>query len=277
MLRLLKIEWNKIYYYKTARIFTILYFVMLVITGVFLAYFEIDLNGIGFNFAKLGMFDFPIVWQNVTWFSAISKIFIAVIIVTNITNEYSNRTLKQNLIDGLSKTEFLCSKLLTNLLLATFSTLIVFAIALILGFVFSTDNENIFKGVGFVLAYFVKLILFFTICTCLSILFRKSAFALLSVIVLQVFEAVIWIIEIIIRKLILLENFQKVDHFYSNYLPLSTSYNLINFSEFEPYRLIQGGAPFLYSSIEWKYVVLAIFYIGIFVFFSYRLLKKRDL
>src|SRR5690606_10806030 len=111
MIRLLKIEWNKIYYYKTAWIFTILYFVMLMILGGSLSVIKPEVGGIKLNLSKLGMFEFPVIWQNLTYLFAIAKIFLAVIIVTNVTNEYSNGTLKQNLIDGLGKKELIASKI----------------------------------------------------------------------------------------------------------------------------------------------------------------------
>src|SRR5690606_27867356 len=147
MLRLLKIEWNKIYYYKTTRIFTLISFGMLIAVGIILAFIKPEIGGMKLDIAQLGMFDFPEVWQTITYLVAIAKIFIAVIIITNVTNEYSNRTLKQNLIDGLSKKEFLTSKFFTNVIFATLSTIFVFGIALILGLVFSSNKENIFKGI----------------------------------------------------------------------------------------------------------------------------------
>ena len=44
-------------------------------------------------------------------------------------NEYSNKTLKQNLIDGLSKKEFVLSKFYTVVLFALMSTVFVFFVS----------------------------------------------------------------------------------------------------------------------------------------------------
>ena len=277
MLRLLKIEWNKIYYYKTARIFTILYFAMLVIIGLALANFEFKLNGIGFKFSKLGMFNFPVVWQNITWFSALAKIFIAIIVITNVTNEYSSRTLKQNLIDGLSKKEFLVSKVLSNTVLAILSTILVFLISLILGCFFSEEKSNVFQGMGFVLMYFIKLFFFLSMCLFFSFLLRKNAFAFLGIVVFQIIEVIFWVSEILIRKLVFHQDFTSFDGFVSNYLPLNSCYNLISFADFSPGRFLMGEAPFRYTEIDFKYIPVAIVYSFVFLFLSYRLLKKRDL
>lgn len=278
MLRLLKIEWNKIYYYKTARIFTIIYFGILVAVGLILAFIKPEIGGMKLDIAKLGMFNFPEVWQNITYLVAIAKIFIAVIIITNITNEYSNRTLKQNLIDGLSKKEFLTSKILTNLVFATLSTLFVFGISLILGLVFSSSKEHIFKGIEFVGTYFLKLNLFFSICLFLSLLLRKSAFAFLGLIVLWMVEGMISTVEVLIKAWVGgFENIDPYGFYISNYLPLNTSSKLIDFPQIKIEGFVMGGSVFQYKTVDWTFIIAALVYIVIFLFLSYRLLKKRDL
>src|SRR5690606_15847997 len=278
MLRLLKIEWNKIYYYKTTRIFTLIYFGMLVAVGLILAYIKPTIGGMKLDIAKLGMFNFPEVWQNITYLVAIAKIFIAVIIITNVTNEYSNRTLKQNLIDGLSKKEFLTSKILTNIIFSTLSTIFVFGIALVLGLVFSDTKENIFKGIEFVGTYFLKLNLFFSICLFLSILLRKSAFAFLGLIVLWMIEGMISTGEVLIKAWMGgFENIDPYGFYISNYLPLNTSSKLIDFPQMKLEGFVMGGSIFAYKTVDWTFVVAALIYIAIFTFLSFRLLKKRDL
>lgn len=279
MLRLLKIEWNKIYYYKTARIFTIIYFAMLILVGLILSFIKPEIGGMKLDIAKLGMFNFPEIWQNITYLVAIGKIFIAVIIITNITNEYSNRTLKQNLIDGLSKKEFLASKVLSNLVFATLSTIFVFGIALILGLVFSQTPEMTFKGIEFVGTYFLKLNLFFTICLFLSLLLRKSAFAFLGLIVLWMIEGAISTAEVLLKAWMGtgFENIDPYGFYISNYLPLNVSSKLIDFPKMNLEGFVMGGSIFQYTTIDWTFVVAAIIYIAIFLFLSFRLLKKRDL
>jgi len=51
-------------------------------------------------------------------------------------NEYSYGTLKQNLIDGMSKKEFILSKFITVVAFSIVSTLFVFITSLILGLIF---------------------------------------------------------------------------------------------------------------------------------------------
>lgn len=279
MLRLLKIEWNKIFYYKATRTFTILYFLILVVIGVILGNIKPEIGGIKLNIAKLGTFDFPEIWQNITYLVAIAKIFIAVIIITNITNEYSNRTLKQNLIDGMSKKEFLSSKVMVNVIFALLSSVFVFGIALVLGKIFSSSGENPMKNVEFVVYYFLKLNLFFSICLFLAIWLRKTAFAFLGLIVLWMGEGAITLVEVLTRAWIGtgLENINPEAFNYTNYLPLNVSSNLIKAPRINPEGFVMGGTIFGIRETEISYVIAALIYMLIFTGLSYWLLKKRDL
>ncbi|HLV24007.1 MAG TPA: ABC transporter permease [Moheibacter sp.] len=280
MLRLLKIEWNKIYYYKTARIFTILYFVMLIILGGSLAVIKPDVGGVKLNLAKLGMFEYPVIWQNLTYLFAIAKVFLAVIIITNVTNEYSNGTLKQNLIDGFSKSEMLKSKILTILVFAIFSSVFVFLIIFVLGqFVFSNENSFV-NGIEYIGMYFLKLLTFFSICLFFSFFLRKSAFALLGVVVWWMIEKGLGVVEFFWKAMRQDWDFEKVNpkgFWLTEYLPLNASANLITLPKFNPLNFQNGKPVFELVNVDWTFIIAALVYTALFLFFSYRLLKKRDL
>lgn len=279
MFKLLKIEWTKLYYYRATKIFTLLYFVSLIFIGVILAFIKPEVGGVKLNLAKLGMFNFPVVWQNIAYIVAILKIFLAVIIIMNITNEYGNRTLKQNLIDGLSKKEFLGAKILTNLLFAFFSTLFVMGLSIVLGLIFSESGNGLWEGVGMAAMYFLKLILFFSLCMFLAVLLKKTAFAFLGIIVLWMVEGVITVAEVLIRALLgggLMEVSQNA-FLVSNYLPLNVSSRLIEFPKLDVSGFVMGGSIFNYNPTHWPYILAAVVYTLIFIFLSYSLLKRRDL
>lgn len=279
MMKLLKIEWNKIFYYKATLTFTIIYFVLLIAGGFILANIKPTIGGIKVNIVKMGAFDFPVIWQNITYLVSILKIFIAVIIITNVTSEYSNNTLKQNLIDGLSKKEFLTSKILTSIIFAILSTIFVFFIALTLGLMFSKGNESMFKGIEFIFAYFLKLNLFFSICLFLSVWLRKTAFAFLGLIVWWMVEGMISAVEVLVKSFLGdgLKSINPYDFYISNYLPMNASSKLIDFPSINTEGFLLGGSIFKYSTVNISFVIVSLVYIGIFLLLSYWLLKKRDL
>ncbi|HNR85739.1 MAG TPA: ABC transporter permease subunit [Taishania sp.] len=276
MKRLLAIEWYKLFYYKSTRIFTLLYFALLVVMGVVLAFIEPTIGGVKLDIVQLGFFKFPAFWQNITYLVAIGKMFLAIILILNITNEYANGTLKQNLIDGLSKKEFILSKLYSTLLLVIVSTIFVLGIALVLGASFSGFSAITVQGMDFILAYFVKLVFFFSFCMFLAFLLRKSALSLLGLVVWWVIEAVLRTIESVS-----LLNSGKIDDQHpfllTNYLPLGASSNLIGFPKVKIEGFITGQSIFEYQPVDWSYMLVTCLYAILFGWLSYKLIQKRDL
>ena len=108
MKRLLSIELQKITKNRSSKVLTIIYFLLLSLITL-IASIEFDLGPIHINVAEQGIFNFPFIWHFNTYFADFLKIFLAVVIVSMMANEYSYGTLKQNLIDGMSKKEFIIS------------------------------------------------------------------------------------------------------------------------------------------------------------------------
>lgn len=268
MNRLLAIEWNKLFYNKTTRNFTIIYFLILALGGVIIATIKPDVGGMKLNMVQLGTFNFPVIWQNIAYILAIAKIFLAVIIISNITTEYENSTFKQNLIDGLTKREFLISKLLSNVVLAVISTAFILVITLILGLLFSKTDTSFYVGMQYVGTYFLKLVLFFTICSTLAILLKRTAYAFLGLFAYWMLEGILKIVD----DFVIDASFS-----FANYLPLATSNKLVPAPDFSLQDFILSQGAFHITPMNWVYVLLAIVYIFAFALLSNFILKKRDL
>ena len=193
MKRLLQIEYIKLWNNRSSRFLILAYFALLTSIAL-IAAIKFDIGPIQFHLAEQGIFNFPYIWHFNTYVAAIFKLFLAIVIVSMMSNEYSNKTIKQNLIDGLSKKEFIASKFVTVLVFAGISTLFVFVVSLILGGVYSDYNELsiVFSDLEFLLAFFVKLVGFFSFCLFLGILVKRSAFALGFLIIWAILEQVIF-------------------------------------------------------------------------------------
>ena len=277
MKRLLTIEWLKIFHYRTAWIFIVLYFVLLVLMGFVIPQFKPEMNGNKIDFQKFGAYNFPVIWQNITYFAAIGKVFLAVIIITNITNEYSNRTLKQNLIDGLSKKEFLISKLLTVGILTILSTVVVFGITLFLGSQNSTVTpDSMFSGIEYMGVYALKLAFVLSFVMLLSFLFQKSSFAILMFVVWPIIESILGGIEHYFRQNMLMQNIREVT-LWTDFLPLKTSAALIELPTVNIELILQNQPIFEMKPLNETAIVLTFVYLAITIYLSYFLLKKRDL
>ena len=124
MFRLLAIEFHKLKYNRASKILSIIYFALLTSIAL-IASIKFDIGPIKFHLAEEGIFNFPYIWHFNTYVASIFKFFFLLVIVSMMANEYSHKTLKQNLIDGLSKKEFILSKFYTVIAFAFLSTVFV--------------------------------------------------------------------------------------------------------------------------------------------------------
>jgi ABC-type transport system involved in multi-copper enzyme maturation permease subunit len=278
MNRLISIELQKIWKNKASRVLTLTYFILLSFIAL-IASIKFDIGVIKFHLAEMGIFNFPFIWHFNTYIAAWLKFFLAIVIVSMMANEYSYGTLKQNLIDGLSKKEFILSKFLTVVVFALFSTIFIFVMSLILGLSFSSYTEFgiVFSDLDYLLAFFVKLTGFFSFCLFLGILVKRSAFALGFLLVWSIFEA-------IAKGVLVFKIFPEstIGYTIMKFFPLEAMSNLIvePFTRLSVIRNIgtQMGVDNIKDyDVHFSSIIIVSIWTFLFVYFSYKLLKNRDL
>ncbi|ESU22377.1 ABC transporter permease [Flavobacterium enshiense DK69] len=278
MNRLLNIELQKLWKNNASRVLIITYFVLICFISL-VASIKFDLGPFKFNAADSGIFNFPYIWHFNTYFVAWLKLFLAVVIVSMIANEYSYGTLKQNLIDGMSKKEFILSKFITVLLFAGISTVFVFIVTLILGYSFSSYNEIgiVFSDLEYLMAYFIKLVAFFSFCLFLGILIKRSAFALGFLMLWFFIEKITYGI---MGKFIF-DDFDKANSIFK-FFPLESMSNLIiepisrlNFIKTVSTQI--GVENIKDYSVHFSSIFIVLIWTVIFVVMSFKILRDRDL
>ena len=277
MLRLLQIEFIKLWNNNASKVLIISYFVLILCMAL-IAAIKFDIGPIQFHVAEQGIFNFTYIWHLNTWIASGLKLFFAIVIVSMMANEYSNKTLKQNLIDGLSKKEFIASKFLTVFAFSVISTLFVFIVSLVLGLFYSdfTEVSIIFSDLEYLLAYFIKLLGFFSFCLFLGILVKRSAFALGFLIIWFAIE------NLGIRFLVWWLAGKEASASVMKFLPLESMSNLIKepASRFKAVQSMveQVGEQFNKDyAVHFYEILIVACWTAIFIYLSYALLKKRDL
>ena len=283
MKRLLSIEFQKIWKNKASRVLVLTYFVLLSFIAL-IASIKFSIGNFEIRIADQGIFNFPYIWHFNTYVAAFFKIFLAIVIVSMMANEYTYGTLKQNLIDGLSKKEFVLSKFLVVGTFAITSTLFIFILSLILGYSFSSYNETaiVFSDLEYLLAFLVKLLGFFSFCLFLGILVKRSAFALGFLFVWFVIEKVSYGI----LKFGILDGNSKNEDFADklfDFFPLEAMSNLISepITRLNAVKTIEttiGGEQVLRDyNIHFSQISIVLVWTIIFILTSYYIVKKRDL
>lgn len=280
MLRLLSIEFHKLKYNRASKTLSIIYFGLLLSIAL-VTTIKFEFGDFKLHLADQGIFNFPYIWHFNTYMAAIFKFFLLLVIVSMVSDEYSYKTLKQNLIDGLSKKEFILSKFYTVIAFSLISTVFVFVISLILGLMYSDYNELsiILTDLEYLVAFFTKLVGFFSMGLFFGILVKRAAFA--------VGTMVVWFIgEGIFKGYLLwgfgdLNNTSNTVEFILQLLPGEAISNLITqpFSRLGAVKTLANtmGKTFDKPEVELSAIFIVFVWTFIFIYLSYTLLKKRDL
>lgn len=126
------------------------------------------------------VFAFPEVWHSVAYLCGFFVLVPIFLVVMLITNEYSFKTHKQNIIDGWSKEEFMVGKLLSVSIISVVATVMFSITALIFGIVSKSEGvtASMTAGLGYILLFFLETFAHLSIAFMLGLLCKKAIMAL---------------------------------------------------------------------------------------------------
>lgn len=272
MLRLLQIEWIKARNSRSFKVLTIIWLIAFFIlpygVSLFLDFLEskgIDnLDILNISMSQLPIFDFVDIWQNLAYLYKMITIFLCFIIIVNVSSEFRNKTIRQNVIDGMSKREFILGKMLLIVAFSLLASILLTVIGLITGYSLSpvTDFSSVMENINFVGAYFLHLVYHLTFCLFITILIKRSGL----VIALLIFYT--YILESI-GSIILIDGMKK--EWIANLLPLNVSWNII------PRPIEKYGLVDIQDYVGLYDTGIAMLFLIVFASSSYFLITKRDL
>jgi ABC-type transport system involved in multi-copper enzyme maturation permease subunit len=95
-----------------------------------------------------------------------------------LTNEYNYRTNRQNVIDGLSRTQFAASKLLLMTIFAILTTVVTFITVIVVGLHVSPNTSSLWNNISFIGYFFVQSIIYLLAALLLAMLVKRSGLAI---------------------------------------------------------------------------------------------------
>lgn len=208
------------------------------------------------------IFDFVDIWQNLAWPATLFKWIPAFVIIISVTLEYSQKTIKQNIIDGLSKREFLFSKLALVTIISIGSAVLLFLLGLFLGLLYSpvTEFYYIVENIKFIPAYALEVFVFLCMAMFFAFWLQKSG---VTIIIFLIYTACIEPFFTLIMQ----EQFKWNLWF----LPVEAINRIIRIP-FPKYALYYGHENLIATDL-----LVATGWAIIFILLSYWLLKKRNL
>jgi len=274
MLHLLKIEWLKIKSYK-AFIIILSFFCVGILASNYMVYSVF--SNLSTNqdtqivVQQFNPFEFSGVWQTVSYISGYLLILPAILLIVLVTNEFTYKTSRQNIIDGLSRAQFIGVKILLAFLLALLSVLLVIATGLFFGFRSGTSFEwTKFSYVGY---FFLKALSYNLIAVLMAVMIRRTGFAIGVYFIYMGAENIIaQLLDVWSLKL---KNVNNIDlGSMGDYLPMSASDGLLAFPNNPFKEIAKSVMPTEYFGVT---LIMVFFYIILASGLSIRSVVKRDL
>ncbi len=260
-------EWIKILNYRTFWILTGIYAATLILL---LFSVEATLNKMTINVSNqshlpipgFSIYSFPEVWHNLTYIAGFLKMFPAFLIIILITNEFTFHTLKQQIITGTSRLQFIAGKIGLILLLSISVALLVGLSGLVVGLMQdSVDYTAIISPkLWFIPAHALELFTYLMFAAFLAFLLKRAGIAVI----------VLLLYSLIIEKILVFRLPKEIGTF----LPLQASSDLVPLPD-SPLMKLFGISFHGYSAIQ--DAGICVIWILIFAFAIYRILMKRDL
>lgn len=274
MLKLLKIEWLKIKNYRTFIVIAS-FFGLGVLASNYIVYTVskniVQQSSAGKLIPKFNPYDFNSTWQTTSYVTGFLLILPAFLLIILLTNEFTYRTNRQNLLDGWSREEFIDVKLAMAFIFTIVSTLLVLITAFTFGLVSGTDiSFNGFSHVGF---FFLKSLSYNLIAILISVLVRRTGFAIgIYFIYLGAENIIAQLLDVWSIKL---KNDGVGDlGSMGDYLPMNSADGLLTFPDNALKSMTKSALPTDYT---WLVLALTIIYICLFFYFSRRRIIKPDL
>ncbi len=273
MRKLLQIESIKTLNNPGFRIILALHFLLFLL--VVYVFTRIDITAPGFS--TKNMFMFPHVWEIYAWIASwFNLLFLGLIIILLTGNEFNYKTVRMQIINGLSRNEFLSGKLLIIFFIAIWAALIVFLSGIITGLIFTKDisMQLILDKSYMILIYFFQAIAYMSFALMIAVIFKSNALAIIMY--LLYFIMIEPIARLFFPKEVrpyfpvkVISDLTPVPEFLS-ITSNSTEVSGNNVLDFESIGLFQKALPLHLS------LIMGVFYTILFIAISYWIIKKRD-
>jgi ABC-2 type transport system permease protein len=276
MIKLLKIEFRKILTYKVFWILTGLYFLFLGL-GIFMA--EFILNNWVNQFNKrfpipmphVTLYFFPDIWQNLTFFASIRYVLIfpALVVIILITNEFTNKTIRQNVVNGLSKLDFLFSKIQFILLFSLVVTVVLGFVIFFLGLSHSDVQQLslISQKLVFLPGFFIQILSYLIFAFFFGFLLRHTGLAI------ALFTLYSLIIEPVVYYILKIPFFQPNN--ISPYLPVNSVLRIVEYPAIPFLQKFTGIT--LQNSVSLLNCGIALLYSAVMIGIVIWLMIRKDL
>jgi len=220
---------------------------------------------------------FPSIWQYLGYIGSwMTFFFLGFMAVLSITNEFGNKTLRQNIITGLSRRDYFKGKILFIATLALVATIHYFLCGTVIGMIYteSFSMGNFTANLDFIPRFFLMSFGYMSIGLFIGMWIRRTGIAIVLFLAYGVF------IEQILRWVVHMNAFKKLGIAMNksvHYYPINAMEDLAPIPFPDMIDNIAKNMDF-YPFIEpMEAAILTVIYSGLFLFLAFRMICNRDL
>lgn len=267
MLYLLKLEFLKVKNYKPFIFMVVSYLVLLPVS---LLVTKALPEEIGMFFGSQGFYTFPNVWKYLGYIGNwIGFFFLGFMGVLAMTNEYGNKTLRQNIITGLSRKDFFAAKVVFIAAISLGAAAYYFLVGTTIGLIHADPFYLDFytKELGYIPRYFLMSFGYMSLGLLIGTLVRKTGFAVFLFLAYGVF------IEQILRGL----HLYYTEHRSCLFYPINALEDLTPIPFPDIISDMVKEMPFDPFLSPMEAVIASSIFTFLFLLGTYQLMMKRDL
>ncbi|UYQ92007.1 ABC transporter permease [Chitinophaga horti] len=259
MLHIIRTEWLKVKSYRTFWVLFGVAIVFIPAINTIVAEVNRNVKDQSKGIINVSLYDFSTVWQMIVNVNTNLTIFFGFLLVILVTNEFTFKTHRQNIIDGWERREFILAKFFWVVALSVISLLVTVITGLIMGSVYGTSSVSFdhFESVWF---YFGQTILMLTLALLAGVFIRRAGLAI-----------VLYLAYTMGAEQILVMLGKKYLGSVASLLPMQAA------DEMMPQPMVGKMIPNVDLYPTAVYAVATVAYIGLFAYLVYRKMSRADL
>jgi len=258
MLQIIRIEWLKVKSYRTFWILLLLAVAIIPAANYIGAEINSQIRDKAQELLPLSTYDFPLIWQTMASVNSYMTALFGFPLLILVTNEFTYKTHRQNIIDGWERREFVLSKLFWWLALGVLALFISMLFAVILGLAYGTHAFSL-EDSRYMLYYFLQVEVSLAIALLIAMLVRRAGLAI-----------VLYLAYTMMIEQVLVVTIKRYVGEVGGLLPLQAGDELLPFPIVG--KLINSADRFDDS----VYLFMLFVYIALMIFLVFRRMLKTD-
>jgi ABC-2 type transport system permease protein len=258
MLQIIRTEWLKVKSYRT-------FWVMLLLAAAIIPaanYIGAEVNSEIRNKAKellpISTYDFPLIWQTMTSINSYMTALFGFPLLILVTNEFTYKTHRQNILDGWERRQFVLAKLFWWLAFGLLALFVTFLFGIILGLIYGTHAVSL-EDSRYLIYYFLQVEVSLAIALLIAVLVRRAGLAI-----------VLYLAYTMMIEQVLVSILKRYVGQIGGLLPLQAGDELL------PFPIIGKLLPNADRYDDSVYLLMLFVYIGLMIFLVFRKMLKTD-